>query len=39
MNALNDVTAAPFSVFFSQLPAKKNENDAAVMSIRTFVCS
>jgi hypothetical protein len=36
---LNDVTAAPFSVSFSQLPAaKKNtENGAAVMSSRSFL--
>ena len=41
MNILNDLTAAPFLVFFSQLPAVKNptENGTAVMFLRTFVCS
>ena len=36
---LDDVTAAPFSVSFSQLPAAKNntENGAAVMSLRSFL--
>ena len=40
-NVLNDVTAAPCSVSFSQLPAaKKNtKNGAAVTSLRTFVHS
>ena len=40
-NVLNDVTAALFSVSFSQLPAAKNntENGAAVTSLRTFVRS
>jgi hypothetical protein len=35
-NVLNDVTATPFSVSFSQLPTvKKNtKNGAAVMSLR-----
>ena len=38
MNVLNDVTAARFSVSFSQLPATKNHyNGAAVMSLRTFI--
>ena len=38
-NVLNDVSAAPFSVSFSQLPAAKKptENGAAVMSLRTLV--
>ena len=38
MNILNDVTAAPFSVSFSQPPAvkKDTENGAAVTSLRTF---
>ena len=38
-NVLNDVTATPFSVSFSQLPAvkKPTENSAAVTSLRTFV--
>ena len=37
-NVLNDVTAGPFSVFSSQLPAAKNtKNGAAVTSLRTFV--
>ena len=36
-NFLNDVTAAPFSVFFSQLPAVENtKNRAAVTSLRFF---
>ena len=37
--SLNDVTATPFSVSFSQLPdAKKNtENGAAVTSLRPFL--
>ena len=35
---LNEVTAAPFLVSFSQLPAaKKTEKGAAVMSIRSFL--
>ena len=34
-NDLNDVTAAPFSMSFSQLPAAKN--GAAVMSLRSFI--
>ena len=35
---LNDITAAPFSVSFSQLPAaKKNKNGAAVTSLRSFL--
>ena len=36
---LSDVTAAPFSVSFSQLPAAKNntENGAAVTSLRSFL--
>ena len=36
---LNDVTAAPFSVSFSQLPAakKKTENGAALTSLRSFL--
>ena len=39
-NILNDVTAAPFSMSFSQQPAVKNtENGAAVTSLRTFVRS
>ena len=40
-NVLNDITAAPFSVSFSQLPAvkKDTENGAAVTSLRTFVRS
>ena len=39
-NVLNDVTAAPFLVSFSQLPAaKKHRNGAAVTSLRTFVRS
>ena len=37
---LNDVTAALFSVSFSQLPAVKNtKKGAAVMSLGTFVHS
>ena len=37
-NVLNDVTAAPFQVSFSQLPAAKNtENGAAVTSLRSFL--
>ena len=41
MNVLNDVTAAPFLVSFSQLPAvrKDTENGAAVTSLRTLVRS
>ena len=40
MNVLNAVTAAPFLVVFSQLPAvKKTENGAAVTSLRKFVRS
>ena len=39
-NVLNDVTAAPFLVCFSQLPAvQKPENHAAVTLLRRFVCS
>ena len=40
-NVLNDVTAAPFSVSFSQLPAvkKDTENGAVVTSLRTFIRS
>jgi hypothetical protein len=40
-NVLNDVTATPFSVSFSQLPTvKKNtKNGAAVMSLKTFIRS
>ena len=36
---LNDVTATPFFVSFSQLPAAKKytENRAAVMSLRSFL--
>ena len=36
---LNDVTAAPFSVSFFQLPAAKKttENGAAVTSLRSFL--
>ena len=36
---LNDVTAAPFSVSFSQLPAAKKtpKNGAAVTSLRSFL--
>ena len=35
---LNDVTAAPFSVSFSQLPAaKKRKNGAAVTPLRSFL--
>ena len=39
MNVLNDVTAAPCSVSFSQLPAAKKytKNGAAVTSSRMFV--
>ena len=38
-NVFNDVSAAPFSVSFSQLPAAKKhtENSAAVMSLRSFL--
>ena len=41
MNDLNDVTAAPFLVSFSQLLAvkKDTENGAAVRSLRTFIRS
>ena len=37
--ALNDITSAPFLVFFSQLSAveKNTENNASVTSLRTFV--
>ena len=40
-NVLNDVTAASFSVSFSQLPAVKKdiEYSAAVTSLRTFIRS
>ena len=36
---LNDVTASPFLVPFSQLPAAKKptENEAAVTSLRSFL--
>ena len=35
---LNDVTDAPFLVFFSQLPAPKSiENGVAVTSLRSFL--
>ena len=41
-NILNNVTAAPFSVSFSQLPAvkkKQKKNGAVVTLLRTFVHS
>ena len=34
---LNDVTAAPFLVSFSQLPAAKKEKTVAVTSLRSFI--
>ena len=38
-NVLNDATAAPFFVSFSQLPAAKKatENRAAMTSLRSFI--
>ena len=41
MKVLNGITAAPFPVSFSKLPAvnKDTENGAAVMSLRTFIRS